>query len=123
MAAAERAKGRRYEQTTATFFRTVVGGKVTRGWQSREGSDNPDVFVQRLPNLWVECSHRAKGNWLYDKYEQAKEAAPKGHEVVIHAKADNKDDVVLISRDLWARLLESDRRVSNDGGSALVWDV
>lgn len=53
MGKSQRDKGKRWEQAVARMFREAMPGvSVRRGWQSRSGSDAPDVEV---PKWWVEC--------------------------------------------------------------------
>ncbi len=56
-----RRKGRRGEQQLAQLLRAVfpeLAEGVRRGWQSREGDDDPDVIG--LPGIWLEskCGKR-----------------------------------------------------------------
>ena len=50
-----RANGKTWERQVASDLRAVFGAQVRRGWQSRQGADEPDVTG--IPHLWVECKN------------------------------------------------------------------
>lgn len=55
MGAAQRAKGKRGERKLATALREAFptfASDIRRGWQSRQGDDDPDVMG--LPGFWLE---------------------------------------------------------------------
>lgn len=103
MGASQRTKGRAYEQDVARFYREL-GYEARRGWQTRQGSDDPDVVLEGCP-YWVECSHRKQGNWIYDKWAQAAESA-KLRPIVLHVKADRKPELVVLSLEFWKQIQE-----------------
>lgn len=51
----QRDKGKTWEQAVARAFRSIFGDDVRRGWQSRAGSDDPDIVG--VPKFWVEAKH------------------------------------------------------------------
>jgi len=55
-----RNKGKRWEQDVARTMREIFGDQVRRGWQSREGSDAPDV--DGVPRFWIECKRQIRTN-------------------------------------------------------------
>lgn len=59
MAKASRDKGKRMEQRIARLLRESTGLDIRRGWQSREGSDEPDVIC---PRFWIECKSGKRTN-------------------------------------------------------------
>jgi hypothetical protein len=60
MGASQRRKGHDWERATAQLFRDAMpGAAIKRGWQSRLGSDEPDVCV---PFFHVECKVGARPN-------------------------------------------------------------
>jgi len=59
MGKAQREAGKRYEREVAKAFRAVLGD-AKRGWQSRYGSDDPDVIT---PLYSIECKHQKEWSW------------------------------------------------------------
>lgn len=59
MGKASRDKGRRMEQRIARMLRENTGLDIKRGWQSRYGSDEPDVIC---PRFWIECKSGKRTN-------------------------------------------------------------
>ena len=59
MSKMQRDKGKRWERAVASLLRAVFGDAVKRGWQTRSGSDAPDV--DGTP-FWVECKHGQQPN-------------------------------------------------------------
>jgi hypothetical protein len=57
-----RNKGRRWEQDVARRMRAIfTSEEIRRGWQSREGDDEPDVVG--VPHFWVECKRQKRTNF------------------------------------------------------------
>jgi hypothetical protein len=71
MGRSQRIKGRAWEQTVARLFRALFGEKVKRGWQTRAGSDAPDV--DGTP-WFIECK-KGKRIAILAALEQAKKAS------------------------------------------------
>ena len=66
-----RNKGKRGEREVAAIFADVFQGEqVRRGWQTRQGSDEPDVI---MPWFWCEVK-RSKAPRIMAAYRQADEA-------------------------------------------------
>ena len=103
MGSKSRTKGRAYEQRIARAYRER-GYEAKRGWQSREGDDDPDV-VLNIP-LWIECKHHAKGGLTFRAYTQACEAAPLSHAPIVHIHEDRGAHLVVLSEHDWFRVLE-----------------
>ena len=105
MGRSQRAKGVRYEQKIARYYETM-GFNAKRGDQRRYGDDAPDVVLDELPDLWIECSHRAGGGFAFRKWDQAVEAV--GNErknIVLHLHEDNGPDLVVVSAEFWKEIL------------------
>lgn len=111
-----RRKGHQYERDTAAWYRSL-GYEARRGWQCRKGDDDPDVIVDGLP-YWVECKRYASLGLVQRAWKQATEAtaaqqlwrilgeSPTTVDcAVLHVKADRGDDLVVISRETWGRLI------------------
>jgi hypothetical protein len=114
MGSHSRNKGKAYEQRIARLYRDK-GYKAKRGWQCREGDDDPDVVVD-IP-LWLECKHHAKGGLAFRAYAQAKEAARLGRMPVVHIHEDRGEHLVVLSEDDWMRVLEAAKGKLFEGGS------
>jgi hypothetical protein len=56
----QRTKGKIWEREVAAKLRGIFGEQVRRGWQAREGCDDPDVVG--VPRQWVECKHHQRVN-------------------------------------------------------------
>lgn len=95
MGKSQREKGKRFEREVARRFRDVLPGyDVRRGFQSRRGSDAPDVDV---PKFWVEAKVGARTN-PRAALAQAIEATD-GRIPVAVCKDDRKDPVVMMRMD------------------------
>ena len=67
-----RNKGKRWEQDVARIMRDIFGpDEIRRGWQSREGDDEPDIVG--VPEFWVECKRQKRSNFRA-ALKQAKDA-------------------------------------------------
>lgn len=104
MGAHSRTKGREYEQRIARLYR-AKHYKAKRGWQSREGDDDPDVVID-LP-LWLECKHYARGGLAFRAYQQAQQAAPISHIPVVHMHEDRGEHLTVLNTADWFRVLEA----------------
>lgn len=51
----QRDKGKVWEREVAAGLRLIFGDQVRRGWQARDGADDPDVVG--LPHFWTEAKH------------------------------------------------------------------
>ncbi len=85
MSKKSRVKGRLWEQTVARMLRPIFGESIKRGWQSRRGSDAPDI--DGAP-IWVECKHGDTTSHAnpYKAVEQALTAANGRKPVVTFCK-------------------------------------
>ena len=54
-----RRKGAGFEREVAAMFRPIYGEEVRRGYQTRDGSEAPDVD---LTPWWIECKRGKKPN-------------------------------------------------------------
>ena len=54
-------------------MREIFKGDIRRGWQSREGDDEPDVVG--VPNFWIECKRQKRTNFRA-ALRQAQDASP-----------------------------------------------
>ena len=70
-----RNKGKRWEQDVARMMREIFpkSDEIRRGWQSREGDDEPDVVG--IPEFWIECKRQKRTNFRA-ALRQAQEASP-----------------------------------------------
>ena len=103
-----RRKGHDYERDTAAWYRSR-GIEAKRGFQSRAGDDDPDVVLGPPRNawMWIECKRYASLGLVGRAWEQAK-AVCGDRDPVLHVKADRGDDLVVISRETWGRLIGKD---------------
>lgn len=101
-----RDKGKRFERQIAAALRGVAGD-TRRGWQTRSGSDEPDVICEALPGCWLECKTGARPN-IVAAMEQARTAAPAGVAPVAITHWDRS--VTLVTMD-WCDWLEWVRRL------------
>lgn len=109
MGAFSRAKGKRGERLTATEIREAIpelAAGVRRGWQSRQGDDDPDVIG--LPGFWIEVKKGPKPN-VRAALAQATEAVEKKH----HPSSSHPRDVPLA-------VIRDDRK---EPFVAMPWDV
>lgn len=110
-----RRKGIRYEKDTAVWYREHGFPDAKRGLQSRSGGDVPDVIVPGF-GYWVECKRYASLGLVGRAWDQAKAVSVEADILmgqvaftrippVIHVRADRGDDLVVISREVWGRLI------------------
>tara|TARA_A100001391_G_C5023452_1_gene266487 strand:- start:797 stop:1147 length:351 start_codon:yes stop_codon:yes gene_type:complete len=71
-----RNKGKRWEQEVARMMRAIFGDHIKRGWQSREGDDDPDIVG--VPKFWIECKRHKRTNFRA-ALRQAESACPGDH--------------------------------------------
>lgn len=63
MSRSQREKGKRGERMLCTDLREALphlAGQICRGWQSRAGTDQPDI--DGVPGFWIESKFGAKPN-------------------------------------------------------------
>lgn len=60
MSKMQRQKGKVWEREVAAALRAIFGDRVHRGWQTRQGCDDPDIVG--VPRQWPECKHHAVVN-------------------------------------------------------------
>ena len=100
-----RTKGARWEREVAIMLRDAMpGAEVKRGWQSRSGSDAPDVDC---PCWWIECKVGKRPN-LFGALHQAEEAAEGDRQKrapVVVAKRDREPPVLAMRLDAWLELV------------------
>ena len=100
----QKEKGKRYERKIAGFYRKNLGFDTKRGLQARDGSEAPDVVVNKRW-WWVECKHYASGGLVHRAYEQSKAAADKDRLIIVHTHEDEGEDLVTVSLADWEKLL------------------
>lgn len=110
-----RRKGHQFERETAAFYRGVlegfVCGEIKRGLQTRDGSEVPDVVIENLPGMWIECKIRKKIA-LYEWFNKALKDSPDGSEVIMHIRADGEKPLIVMGIETWAELLISSMMVN-----------
>ncbi len=94
-----RNKGKRFERAIATKLREL-GLETRRGWQTRSGSDDPDVICDALGDCWIECKVGARPN-VVAAMEQAREAAPAGRAPVAITHWDRGATLVTMDLEDW----------------------
>jgi len=112
MGAHSKRKGNVYERQTATWYRGL-GIECKRGWQSREGCDDPDVVLENFswPNrLWIECKHHKKPPSAFAAMKQAQEAMEKAEVSLVqmpvcHLHQSHGEHLVVITRGDWGRII------------------
>lgn len=95
MGKTQRVKGRRFEQEVATMFRAAMPSAaetIRRGWQTRKGTDAPDVIV---PFFSPECKVGKMPN-PRAALEQARSAVTAGTIPLAVIKDDFKEPFVVI---------------------------
>lgn len=99
-----RQKGKRGERATATDLRLMfpeLAHAIRRGWQAREGDDDPDVMG--VPGWWIENKTLAKFNT--SPLDQAKRDS-KGRGVPIAViRANHKTPVVMVDWEVFLTLM------------------
>lgn len=88
-----RTKGRKFEQDIARVFRDAGYPTAKRGWQSRLGSDAPDI--EGVPGLWIECKHHHRVN-MREALAQAMEASSGTNVTPIAICRDDRTDAVVV---------------------------
>jgi hypothetical protein len=111
MGKSQRDKGKRFERQVAAALRDVAGD-TRRGWQTRSGSDEPDVICGALGDCWLECKTGARPN-IVAAMEQARRDAPAGRAPVAITHWDRS--VTLVTMD-WCDWLEWVRERVARGG-------
>ena len=107
MGKAQRAKGYRFERAVVNDLKDIYGEQVRRGWQSRFGSDAPDV--EGTP-YWIECKHHKRVS-IKQALKQATEDSEKSKEPrtpLAICKDDGKDAIAVM---YWSDLVELLRKV------------
>ena len=99
MSAMQRNKGKAFEQAVARDLREIFGDEVRRGWQAREGSDDPDIIC---PLVAPECKHQIRPN-IPAALEQALKATPPGKYAVAVTKANRTEPLATMR---WADFLD-----------------
>lgn len=97
-----RRKGKTFERLVAADLRAIYGQRVKRGWQTRAGSDAPDV--ENVP-FWLECKHHRRVN-IQQALAQAQAAAVIAKSPLpplIVAKDDGGQPVAVMA---WVTILE-----------------
>ena len=87
-----RTKGHAGEREVAELFR-AHGFPAERGYQARCGTDQPDVVVDCLPNLWVEVKRGKSHPSIPAAMRQAK-ADARGKDYIIFSRGDREPWVV-----------------------------
>ena len=112
-----RRKGRKYEQSIAGFYRELGCSDVQRGWQSRLGSDNPDVRVPALRDFWIECKHHQRVGKVSKWWSETRDAiGERPHKVILHVHETNGPDLVLLDLHTWKIFVELFLKNSVDTG-------
>lgn len=99
MSAMQRNKGKAFEQAIARDLREIFGAEVRRGWQAREGSDDPDIIC---PMIAPECKHQIRPN-IPAALEQALRATPPDKYAVAVTKANRSEPLATMR---WADFLD-----------------
>jgi len=100
--ACSRRKGAAFERALAARFREVLASPgIRRGFQSRAGTDAPDVDV---PGLWIEAKHHRRVN-LRAALAQAIAAAPPDRVPVAICKDDRAEPVAVLRLDDFLQLV------------------
>lgn len=110
MGRAQRQKGKRGERATAAELRAALpylADKIRRGWQAREGDDDPDVI---LPGFWVENKSGKQPN-VRAALKQAVEDS-KGRGVPLAVIRDDRKEPFCLMR--WSDMLELLKKVIPD---------
>lgn len=91
----QRCKGARWEREVASALREIFGEQVCRGWQTRDGADDPDV--KRVPRQWVEAKHHHRVNIAAAMRQATEESSKAGGNLwpVVYSKSDR--DVPLVT--------------------------
>lgn len=100
-----RNKGRAYEQKIAREYRDL-GHEARRGWQSRQGDDEPDVILESNPEVWIECKHHARGGLAFRTMEQAEKAAKPDAFIVLHLKETHGEELVCLRKEDWYSVMD-----------------
>lgn len=87
-------KGKRFEREVRDLFKHALNCQARRGQQFRGGPDSPDVIVDCLPQVHVECKHVNRLS-IYVALEQAIRDAGEKVPIVVH-KADRKEVLVTL---------------------------
>ncbi len=98
MGRSQRDKGKRFERQIAAALREVA--PTRRGWQTRSGSDEPDVICDALSDCWIECKTGARPN-IVAAMEQARKAAPAGRAPIAITHWDRSVTLVTMDLDDW----------------------
>ena len=88
-----RDKGKRFEQKIARELRDM-GFDARRGWQAREGDDDPDVIVD-LP-VWIECKHHRQVNYRAAMRQAIGGAVGTDKIPLVVAKDDGQPEVAIL---------------------------
>ena len=102
---ASRRKGHDWERAVAKRLRAIFGTAVRRGWQSRDGAEQPDVDGSPW---WVECKRSKRPN-IEAALGQAEDAAARandGRAVMAVCKADGAPATVTLRLDDALDLIE-----------------
>lgn len=102
-------KGKRGERSTATDLREMfpeLADNIRRGWQVREGDDDPDVVG--IPGYWFEVKC-GKSVHMSNALEQAASAATGSNAVPVAViRVDRKKPIVVM---YWSDFLTMIRRI------------
>jgi hypothetical protein len=107
MGRSQREKGKRGEREIASRIRAVLpehAGAIRRGWQSRSGSDDPDVVLPDWLPMWIESKLGAAPR-IEAALRQAIDAAPQGMMPVAITRRDRCDAIVTMRIDDWLAML------------------
>ena len=102
MGLSQRQKGKRGERATAAEIRAALphlADRVRRGWQSRQGDDEPDVI---LPGYWIEVKHGRQPNVRAALRQAVDDSAGRGVVPVAVVRDDRREPFAVIR---WADLL------------------
>ncbi len=102
MGAKSRNKGKVGERELAGKF-TDAGFPATRGQQHRGGPGSPDVIVESLPFLHIECK-RTQALRLYEALDQAARDAGEGQMPVVCHRRNNSRWIAILGLDDLIRL-------------------
>lgn len=99
-----RQKGKRGERATATDYRDMfpeLASRIKRGWQTREGDDDPDICG--VPGWWTENKTLAKFNT--SPLDQAARDAKERGEPLAVIRANRKEPIAMLKWRTFLRML------------------
>lgn len=105
MSRSQREKGKRGERRVANLYREAMPGcdTIKRGWQTRKGTDAPDV--DGVPCFAPESKEQKQAN-VRAALAQAVETAPPGKTAVAHIHDTGREPFVVLRECDWMDLVK-----------------